>query len=354
MGIGSGPFISLASPLIDDSAPQNRRSAFLACLFVFIPIGFSAGYIYSNLIASRYGWRAVFFLEGMVMAPIAAVALLVNNPNDIKRGGNSREEEEGEEGAFLSPLKIGFFKGVGIILRLPAVVLTMLALACLNGSLGGFSFYGSKAAKSIFHLKSNTADLLFGGSTVFSGILGTVLGGVLLDLMGSNVKSALLLCIVGVGGAAAGLLVSFAAASNLLSFSPGFLLGSTAMFISSAPAIAVMLWTSPVSLRPTSLAVSEILNHVLGDVPLPVLLGLLQQKEGNWRLTMCMCTAILGCSAVMFAFARCAVIKELSEQEEEVIVVAASGRGIRGNEDVEENVDLDRLDLEEPLIVSRE
>jgi len=353
-GIGAGPLISLASPLLDDSAPRHRRSAFLACLFGFIPIGFSGGYIYSTLIASKYGWRAVFLLEGMVMAPIAAIALLIDTPNDISRETRCREEQEEEaEGAFSSPTKTGFFKGIGIILRLPALVFTMLALACLNGSLGGFSFYGPKAAKSIFHLKSSTADLLFGASTVFTGILGTLLGGVLLDLMGSNVKSALLLCIVGVGSAASGLAISFAATSELLSFSPGFLLGETAMFISSAPTIAVMLWTSPANLRPTALAISEILNHVVGDVPLPVLLGMLQQKKGNWRLTMCMCTAILGCSAGMFAFARCAVTKELRNQQqpqEEVIVVAAS----RGGEDVDGNVGPDEVDLEEPLIVSRE
>ncbi|KAG7666643.1 putative sphingolipid transporter spinster-like protein 2 [Nannochloris sp. 'desiccata'] len=348
-GIGAGPFISLASPLIDDSAPRHRRSAFLACLFVCIPIGFSGGYIYSTLIASIYGWRAVFLLEGMVMAPFAAIALLINNPNDIsRRGCYSREDEDEEEGAFSSPSKTGFFKGITIILRLPALVLTMLALVCLNGSLGGFSFYGSKAAKSIFNLKSSTADLLFGGSTVITGIVGTLLGGMLLDLMGSNVKSALLLCILGVGAAAGGLAVSFAATSKLSSFSPGFLLGETAMFISSAPAIAVMLWTSPANLRPTALAVSEILNHVLGDVPLPVILGMMQQRWGNWRLTMCVCTAILGCSAAMFAFARCAVTKELVEWEEEVVVVAASG----GCE--EENVGLDGVDLEEPLMLSRE
>jgi hypothetical protein len=256
----------------------------------------------------------VFFAEGFIMAPFAAIALLVRDPNDIHRA----EEET----------KTGFFKGVRTIFRLPALVLTMLALVCLNGSLGGFSFYGSKAAKAIFSLKSSTADLLFGVSTVITGVLGTLLGGILLDLMGSNVKSALLLCILGVGTAAVGLATSFATTSTLTAFSPGFLIGETAMFISSAPAIAVMLWTSPSSLRPTALAVSEIANHVLGDIPLPVLLGFVQQRLGNWRVTICICTAILGISALIFSFARCAVTQALVDQEEEEVLIAVDGEDL--------------------------
>jgi hypothetical protein len=270
------------------------------------------------------------------MLPFAAIFLLIQNPNDISRDESitSREDENG-----VNRSKTGFFKGVSIILRLPALVLTMLALVCLNGSLGGFSFYGSKAAKSIFKLKSSTADLLFGVSTVVTGVLGTLLGGILLDLMGSNVKTALLLCILGVGTAAAGLAFSFAATANLATFSPGFLVGETAMFISSAPAVAVMLWTSPANLRPTALAVSEILNHVIGDIPLPVLLGMFQQHVDNWRLTMCLCTAILGISAVMFMFARCTVTKELLEQEEEVVIVVGGNGDARGDgEGLEESL----------------
>jgi MFS transporter, Spinster family, sphingosine-1-phosphate transporter len=280
------------------------------------------------------------------MAPFAAIALLIRNPNDIAR----EDHDDGESSVNAS--KTGFLKGVRIILRLPALVLTMLALVCLNGSLGGFSFFGSKAAKHIFNLKSSDADLLFGVSTVVTGIVGTLSGGILLDFMGSNVKSALLLCIVGVGTAASGLAISFAATSKLWTFSPGFLLGETAMFITSAPAIAVMLWTSPANLRPTALALSEILNHVFGDIPLPVLLGVLQEKLDNWRLTMCMCTAMLAISAVMFSIARCTVTKELLEQQEEVIIVVGSNGDGRSNR--EDGGDIESEGLEEPLLVSRE
>lgn len=45
VGAGAGPFISLASPLVDDAAPARAKSVWLALLFLCIPTGFAGGYI---------------------------------------------------------------------------------------------------------------------------------------------------------------------------------------------------------------------------------------------------------------------------------------------------------------------
>ncbi len=44
-------------------------------------------------------------------------------------------------------------------------MLTILALSVYNGALGCYAFYGPKAARDIFHLPAQKADLLFGGVT---------------------------------------------------------------------------------------------------------------------------------------------------------------------------------------------
>lgn len=325
-GIGCGPFISLASPLVDDSAPRTHRAAFLAILFVCIPVGFSLGYVWATLIATRWGWRAVFLFEAGLMAPLAATILLMPRPSDIKRSTTEALPGTGT----------AFFKAVASIIKLPTVVLAMVALACFNGALGGFSFYGSKAAKNIFNLDSSTADLLFGGATVVTGVIGTLGGGFALDKMGPSMRSALLLCVVSMGVATLALGATFAFSHHLWSFSPGLIVGETALFAAAAPATAVLLWGVPADYRPIALALSEIANHVLGDIPLPPLLGLLQESYGKWRVTMCVNSAVLGLAAVLFMLAR-----SVASHEAIGVVVADIG-----DISVEEGLD-------EPLLAER-
>lgn len=64
------------------------------------------------------------------------------------------------------------------------------------GVIGAYSFLGPKAGKAIFDIPGETADLVFGGVTVLTGIVGTLLGGIALDWMGSGTTNALLICAV--------------------------------------------------------------------------------------------------------------------------------------------------------------
>lgn len=64
------------------------------------------------------------------------------------------------------------------------------------GVIGAYSFLGPKAGRAIFDIPGETADLVFGGVTVLTGILGTLFGGIALDRMGSGVTNALIICAV--------------------------------------------------------------------------------------------------------------------------------------------------------------
>lgn len=59
------------------------------------------------------------------------------------------------------------------------------------GVIGAYAFLGPMAAKQIFGIPGQTADLIFGAVTVLTGIIGTLLGGIALDKAGSGVPNAL-------------------------------------------------------------------------------------------------------------------------------------------------------------------
>ena len=62
------------------------------------------------------------------------------------------------------------------------------------GVLGAYAFLGPKAAKETFHVQGDTADFVFGAVTFLTGVLGTLLGGLALDFVGSSIANALRLC----------------------------------------------------------------------------------------------------------------------------------------------------------------
>lgn len=46
------------------------------------------------------------------------------------------------------------------------------------------------------------------------------------------------------------------------------------------------MWSVPADLRPFALAISEAMQHLLGDIPTPPALGATQDSLQNWRLSM--------------------------------------------------------------------
>ena len=55
--------------IVDDNAPPERKTVWLACLFVAVPVGYAAGYGYGSAVGGNLGWRAAFIIEGALMAP---------------------------------------------------------------------------------------------------------------------------------------------------------------------------------------------------------------------------------------------------------------------------------------------
>ena len=75
------------------------------------------------------------------------------------------------------------------------------------------------------------------------------------------------------------------------------------MFATMAPSNAVILWTVPPALRAPAMSMSVVVMHVLGDVPSPPLLGLLQGRLRDWRLSLAIATSLLAAGAAAYALA---------------------------------------------------
>lgn len=65
-----------------------------------------------------------------------------------------------------------------------------------TGVLGAYAYWGPKAGAKVFSMTPEGADLKFGAITVITGVIGTVLGGVALDKVGSTMTNALAICCI--------------------------------------------------------------------------------------------------------------------------------------------------------------
>eukprot|EP00897_Mesotaenium_endlicherianum_P008612 jgi/Mesen1/777/ME000110S_11044 len=343
---GLASFISLAAPCIADHAPPGRTGRWLSIFYMCLPVGYALGYVYGGVIASVWSWRGAFFLEGLVMLPFGVFGF-VANPGGEPRV--TRVSLLGQQVAFPPTTAGGLLADVGVLLTnkifvvntigymLYTFVLDSGANAChahvectckpgpialvsnrccifagytlYTFVIGAYAYWGPKATKALFHLDS--ADTIFGGITVLTGIGGTVFGGLLLDHVGATIRNAFIL--QGVVTLVGALLCLAAFLANSLTHFVFFLaLGEFFLFaiqgpankpasakrrrllhctpFARGPANIISLECAPPELRALAIALSTVFCHLLGD-----------DAANNWHVSMGSFTALLFPGAAIWA-----------------------------------------------------
>ncbi|KAI3445836.1 hypothetical protein Pfo_002501 [Paulownia fortunei] len=311
VGVGEASFISLAAPFIDDNAPVTQRTAWLGAFYMCIPTGVAVGYVYGGLI-SHFGWRWAFWVEAILMLPFAILGFVMKplqlkgfTPAGSKKALTAVDDGSEDQGCELSrreevadesskPSRSGalalFGKDMKVLLLEKVYVVNVLGYIAYNFVIGAYSYWGPKAGYNIYHMSN--ADYMFGGVTAVCGILGTLAGGFVLDLMTSTISNAFKLLSL---ATFAGAVFCFAAFcfKSLYAFLALFAIGELLVFATQAPVNFVCLHCVKPSLRPLSMAISTVSIHIFGDVPSSPLVGLLQDQIDNWRVTALILTSIL-------------------------------------------------------------
>lgn len=306
VGVGEASFVALAAPFIDDVAPPQAKAKWLAIFFLCIPCGFALGFLYGGLVASSLGWRFAFFIEGASAIPF--IILSYNAPAMMDLRGTHNEEEQdtlnGERHQnlaaahnTLSPRLNEAGRDMLKLAERPLYLWVVAGMTAYTAVVGTMSYYGPQAATALFAISPRSVDLAFGGLTVFTGVVGTLSGGLLLDRWGSTLQNGTYLCFLGLASGSVFLILAFVLTKSFYTFCLVFSLGQCAMFSTMAPGNAIVMWSVPPGLRPLAISLSVVAMHLLGDVPAPPLAGLLQSKVQNWRITM----AVLACLLILGA-----------------------------------------------------
>ncbi|KAJ1471855.1 major facilitator superfamily domain-containing protein [Baffinella frigidus] len=328
------------------------------------------GFLCADLDADRLGfagWRAAFFLEAVAMAPVVLLCGFVTNrlkkhtgaeeeekpaigggttreeasaedstsnpesaadeasPPAWARRGAGREAERGGEGKERQGVMTAW-ETVWVVVKEPVWVCAVLGYGAFTFSIGAAAVWGPSFLQRVYHMRLQDADLVFGGLAVVTGLAGTMLGGVALDLttrlMGGDVMSAALL--------SATVLCFMCWPLTLLAFWvedwSWFLLlmgvGQILAFATLTPVNGVLLWAVPPAARSISIALAVVGMHLIGDVPSPIVVGALFETSLSPNIVMVLVMTWIGWAVFFWGLAFCLTRRRLFIQTQYAVAQA--------------------------------
>ena len=342
VGIGEAALITIVPNFIDTCAPPKQKTKWLAVFCVAIPSGTALGYAYGGLVAWLLEWRFAFFIEGLLMLPLMSYAFMVPISSlaywPKHKGGSSRSSDSSPASGMKKYTRVASaaFRDMRLILSNKVYVLGAVGYCMYSAMMGVYAYWGPKAGQAMYPdvEKYGSADTVFGLVTVMSGIIGTMLGGFLLDRAGVSVAASLLLCAVMTLCGCIIMVFTLFLCHTVEVFILAFTIGLILIFSIQGPINIVAMWTTPYILRPFACALYTVSIHVFGDVPSAPIAGMIHDKFYNkfnkkhdkaysdnlaWRYTLELATFVGVISVVFwmigFVWQLCAPKKVEGEEE---------------------------------------
>jgi len=189
-----------------------------------------------------------------------------------------------------------FWQRIVSLLKNPLYMTAVLGLTAQTFTMGCLAYYGVEYTQKRLGMSVSVAGASVGGLSVFVGIVGTALGGWLLDRMRGNSTSPVyglkiltistVLCIPF-------LYLGFAF-DNIYVFFAALVVAEMLLFMTFSPANSVILWSVPFKDTPLALALSVMVLHIFGDVTSTALIGkVLDMTNEDWTLAMDLCVTWL-------------------------------------------------------------
>lgn len=253
VGIGEAGGVAPSYSLITDYFPPSARARALAFFSLGIPIGSAMGIYFGGWIASSVDWRMAFVIVGLAGLPAALLLwLFVPEP---QRGATDEKLSDGAP-----PVRDVARALAG------SPSFWLLSFGAASGSILGYGlifWLPSFFARSL-ELSLNEIGWYYGSIVLVGGVLGTYIGGVLGDRLGTARPAAYALI-----PALAFLLAAPAFALGLFANSLAltwvfFVIGQMLALAWLGPVITAVQHIVPPSMRATASASFLFINNLIG------------------------------------------------------------------------------------------
>jgi len=295
VGIGEAAYAPVAQSVLSDMYPLSQRGRVLAWFNMAIPVGSALGYVLGGSMAGAWpesGWRWAF---GVVVLPGLLLGWLA-----LKRGrrdAQSRSLEQHVE----KPCARHRWQDYRELLFTPSYLLCTAGMCGMTFAMGGIGFWMVDYVQTCRGVGTHAAEV-FGVILVVSGFSATWLGGLVGDRLRHRWPGSYFL----VSGVA--MILGFPAFLLVLDKSIPFPLAwvfvfATCFFLffSTGPTNAILANVTRPALRPMAFALNILLIHALGDVPSPLVIGLVSDRcQGDMTVAFRGVAALFVLSGVLW------------------------------------------------------
>jgi MFS family permease len=288
VGIGEATFVTIAPSLVADLFPENVRGRIFGIFYLAIPVGTAAGYLLGGKLGPNFGWRYPFYVAAIPGFLLASALVLIPEP---ARGGLNSQRE--------APGRRSFRETLSALARNPAFVTVTLGMAAGTFSLGGIQVWMPTFLSSARGYSLEAANLMFGKIVVVAGILASLAGGWIGDLLLPRMKSSYyFVSAVSMGIGVPVMAVGLFRQGRLMM--PAIAVAAFLLLLNTSPLNTALVNAVGAHIRATAIAVNIFIFHLLGDVPSPTLMGYVADQHSLQTAFILPIIAMAISSAILF------------------------------------------------------
>ncbi len=279
VGFGEASYATISPSLITDVFPSQKRNNALTIFYVAIPVGSALGFMFGGVMSESFDWRLAFMVAG---APGLILMLSLIPFKEPRRGQSDTSDANKDRDS--SELKaLPDWKDVFSLFKIKEFALVCWGYAAYTFALGAYAHWGPTFLHRTHGVSNKDASLFFGGVLVVSGLVGTLIGGLLATKLFKKHPSGYAWVLT----AATFLTVP----TSLLAFwSPNVAVSEICMalamlfaFLPTGPVNTLILETVPPTQRASAMALSLFVTHLFGDMWSPAIVGALSDTWGSLR-----------------------------------------------------------------------
>ncbi|HWP39962.1 MAG TPA: MFS transporter [Tepidisphaeraceae bacterium] len=272
VGIGEAAYGPAAPTLISDFYPLAVRGRVMAWFYMAIPVGSALGYALGGLMAQYGHWRWAFYAVVPPGILLGILCFFMPRPA-MPIGGSSAGTRRAKLRDYLA------------LLRNRSYVYNCLGMAALTFAIGGISHWMPTYVSSFRGAGPiGQVNMIFGAITVVTGIVGTLLGGIVGDRLRTRVPGAYFV----VSGAGLLICFPFFVAMLVVPFPYAWIcifIAEFFLFFNTGPSNTALANVTHPSVRASAFALNILFIHALGDAISPPIIGrLTDQFDRNMNI----------------------------------------------------------------------